>query len=285
MTPRPILFHHGGNSCIGMLHESLTEPASLGLLIVVGGPQYRVGAHRQYLSIARAASKAGFPTFRFDWCGVGDSDGEFKGVDHLGGELVAAANAFRNEVPHLSGIVLWGLCEGASAILLHGHGLPDLQGSIVANPWIDDEGAQSRAKLKHYYLQRLLSWPFWKSLLSGKVSINTSLKHAGSTMRDSRKEADLNSLSVRMAQNAKDVPAILRIASGRDQVNKSFEEAIKQSSHWQMTMAQTQWKTIQLRDADHVFSHPLAQQQVEDATLNFLRERYRLMTEAHHRQE
>ncbi len=49
--------------------------ARLGVLIVVGGPQYRVGSHRQFVLLARALAARGFAAMRFDCTGMGDSDG------------------------------------------------------------------------------------------------------------------------------------------------------------------------------------------------------------------
>ena len=42
-----------------------------GVLIAVGGPQYRLGCHRQFLLLARALAKAGYPVMRFDYRGMG----------------------------------------------------------------------------------------------------------------------------------------------------------------------------------------------------------------------
>ena len=38
---------------------------SLAVLIVVGGPQYRVGSHRQFVLLARALARQGFTAMRF----------------------------------------------------------------------------------------------------------------------------------------------------------------------------------------------------------------------------
>ena len=45
--------------------------ASTGLLLVVGGPQYRVGSHRQFVKLCRAAAANRIPAFRFDVAGMG----------------------------------------------------------------------------------------------------------------------------------------------------------------------------------------------------------------------
>ena len=54
-----------------------------GVLIVVGGPQYRVGSHRQFLLLSRALATAGYPTSRFDFRGMCDRDGEERNFEEV----------------------------------------------------------------------------------------------------------------------------------------------------------------------------------------------------------
>src|SRR4051812_8745475 len=55
---------HGGPR-VGILHRP-ANPNSRGILIVVGGgPQYRVGGHRQLVSWARRMTEQGYAVFRF----------------------------------------------------------------------------------------------------------------------------------------------------------------------------------------------------------------------------
>ena len=46
------------------------QARSLGVVIVVGGPQYRVGSHRQFVLLARQLAAAGIATLRFDCRGM-----------------------------------------------------------------------------------------------------------------------------------------------------------------------------------------------------------------------
>src|SRR5690349_24048098 len=48
---------------------------SRGVLLVVGGPQYRVGSHRQFALLCRRLAGRGVPALRFDYRGMGDADG------------------------------------------------------------------------------------------------------------------------------------------------------------------------------------------------------------------
>jgi pimeloyl-ACP methyl ester carboxylesterase len=124
-----------------------------------------------YEMLARALSETGYSCFRYDRRGVGDSSGEDPRFRGSGPDLKAAAEAFRKEVPGLTRIIGFGLCDGASAIALYG-GEAGLDGLILANPWLveTDEGAPAPAAIRAHYRKRLLSWEGWKRLLTGAVN-------------------------------------------------------------------------------------------------------------------
>src|SRR5450830_1857888 len=94
-------------------------PAARGVLIVVGGPQYRAGSHRQFTLLARSLAEQGIAAMRFDYRGMGDSEGkarDFEGVDN---DIRAAIDAFFAAVPQLREVVIWGLCDAASAAMFY----------------------------------------------------------------------------------------------------------------------------------------------------------------------
>lgn len=70
-----LTFDCGGATLVGIL-EIPQRPARVGVVVVVGGPQYRVGSHRQFVLFGRALAHAGYPVLRFDCTGMGDSGGE-----------------------------------------------------------------------------------------------------------------------------------------------------------------------------------------------------------------
>ena len=63
-------FDCDGESLLGLLHRPAADaPADAeqtGVVIIVGGPQYRAGSHRQFVHLARALAGAGHPVLRFD---------------------------------------------------------------------------------------------------------------------------------------------------------------------------------------------------------------------------
>ena len=102
------------------LAASLDEaPGATGLLIVSGGNEVRSGAHRGMAMLAQRIAGEGYPVFRFDRRGVGDSTGENGGYANSGPDVAAAIAAFRAAAPHVTRIVAFGNCDAASALLLH----------------------------------------------------------------------------------------------------------------------------------------------------------------------
>jgi exosortase A-associated hydrolase 1 len=147
------------------------EGAAQGVLLVIGGSQTRIGSHRMYERLAKGLADKGYACFRFDRRGVGDSSGEDPGFRGSGPDLKAAADVFRTEVPGLTRMIGFGLCDGATALALYGDEV-GLDGLMLANPWLveAEEGAPAPAAIRAHYRKRLLSWEGWKRLLTGAVN-------------------------------------------------------------------------------------------------------------------
>jgi len=143
----------------------------VGLLMVTGGSQTRIGSHRMYERLAKSLSENGYPCFRFDRRGIGDSAGADPGFRGSGPDIAAAAQAFRRAAPGLERILGFGLCDGATALALHGPAA-GLDGFILVNPWLveAEAGEPAPAAIRHHYRKQLTSREGWKKILSGAVS-------------------------------------------------------------------------------------------------------------------
>jgi len=148
-----------------------------GLLLVTGGSQTRVGSHRMYERLAKLLAKQGYPCFRFDRRGVGDSNGGDPGFKGSGPDLAAAAAAFRREQPALRRVFGFGLCDGATALALFGKAA-GLDGLILVNPWLVEAQADAPppAAIRAHYRRLLLSREGWKKILSGAIDWRKLLK-------------------------------------------------------------------------------------------------------------
>ena len=174
------MFECDGDRLIGIL--TLPDaPSSLGVLIVVGGPQYRVGSHRQFVDLARALTHEGYPTFRFDYRGMGDSEGAMRTFEDVEPDIHAAVRAFRTACPNVERLVAFGLCDAASAVLMAAERIDGLAGMILANPWVRRAETLNAAVVRHYYRQRVLSAEFWRKFATGKLHLRYSKRRVRAT--------------------------------------------------------------------------------------------------------
>ena len=166
---RLLSFQCEGLSLAASLDEGVDDT---GVLMVTGGTQVRVGSHRMYEKLARSLAAAGISSFRFDRRGVGDSEGEDPDFRDSGPDIAAAATAFRAEAPRVRHVIGFGLCDGATALALHG-AAAGLDGLILVNPWLADaqSGHPAPAAVRRHYRDRLLSLEGWKKLLRGAVDL------------------------------------------------------------------------------------------------------------------
>jgi exosortase A-associated hydrolase 1 len=153
------------------LGASLDGNGAAGLLIATGGTQTRIGSHRLFERLAFALAEKGIACFRFDRRGVGDSESEDPGWRGSGPDIEAAAAAFRREAPGLERMFGFGLCDGASALALHGAGA-GLAGLVLVNPWLveAEAGEPPAAAVASHYRRQLASLSGWGKMLSGSMS-------------------------------------------------------------------------------------------------------------------
>lgn len=264
----------------GILHQP-QQPVARGVLIVVGGPQYRAGSHRQFVLLARYLAERGIPVMRFDYRGMGDSDGTIRSFEHVGGDLTGAVDLFFEGCPFLKDIVIWGLCDAASAALFYAHQDQRVSGLVLLNPWVRTEQGIAKAYLRHYYLQRLFKLEFWKKLLGGKfnpvASIQSLCEFGKSSLQhmepavakdDSNSSCNLMApLPERMLDGLKHFQGkVLIITSGSDLTAREFLDLIHSSVDWQKTTEAKQVEFFHIENANHTFSTCEWRNQVAEQT-------------------
>lgn len=261
----------------GILHlpPSTAPSRSTALVIVVGGPQYRVGSHRQFVLLARAAAAAGYAVLRFDTRGMGDSDGQHPGFEQLSADLAAAVDALVARLPGISSVALWGLCDGASAALLYVDERrdPRVRGLCLANPWVRSTQTQARVTLRHYYTQRILQPEFWRKLLRGRIG------------REALREFQSNRLAARSGSTAAVTAPfhermlrglvnfegpVMVLLSEHDYTAREFSERTQTDARWQAALRRPRVHLRDLPGADHTFSDAGAQHRAEAETLRWL---------------
>lgn len=189
-----------GQTLRGILHrpEAIAENAP-GVLWLSAGQKVRQGAWRMNVVIARRLAARGVPVLRFDYHGIGDSDGpdhhgdfvmDLYGFIQTGGfreDVAAAARLLRAEVGDRP-LVLGGLCGGAISALFAVPLIEDIAGLFLADlPVTISSAARQRFLEEHpeelirarpaeaetvmaLYLRRLRDPEAWRRLFSGETN-------------------------------------------------------------------------------------------------------------------
>lgn len=252
------------------------QPARRGVMIVVGGPQYRVGSHRQFTLLARSLADQGIPSLRFDYRGMGDSQGAVRSFEDVQDDLRAAVDAFAKAVG-VTEIVVWGLCDAASAALFYAYQDKRVKGVVLLNPWVRTVEGYAKTTIKHYYRDRLFSAGLWKKVLSGRFSMKAaagSLMQLVQTARGDKTPSPASasaSLPDRMLAGLQQFDGkVLLILSGADLTAKEFSDTVAASKPWQHALAHGRVTRHHLDAADHTFSRRAWRDQVAGWTKDWV---------------
>lgn len=283
MKETPVVFSVGGEALLGLVHEP-RQPSRIGVMILVGGPQYRVGSHRQFVLLARRFAAAGIPAFRFDYRGMGDASGDQRDFSAIDADVSAALDAFQARVPGMDRVVVWGLCDAASAALIHAWRDARIAGLVLVNPWVRTEAGLARTYLRHYYFQRLLSPDFWRGLMRGRLRVTESLRSLLRQVRTvtnagGRRPAAAGSapadaglpLPERMAVGWKRYrgPRLV-LLSGNDLTAQEFRDTAGSSPAWRGLLDEPLVSLQELPEANHTFSRREWREQMAAWTLSWI---------------
>ena len=136
----PVLFAAGNDSLFGMWTEP-RGPRSGVAVTMVPGAGYLSSSHRNrmYVRLARALAAQGHHVLRFDYHGVGESDGTVAGFS-LDAPFTSDAEAAIRwvEAQGLTRHVLVGSCFGARTMLAAAASVRDLRGVVLVSPPVRD---------------------------------------------------------------------------------------------------------------------------------------------------
>lgn len=258
---RVLAFDCEGESLIGVL-SSAPGPAPRGVLIVVGGPQYRAGSHRQFTLLARHLAGHGVPAFRFDYRGMGDSAGAARTFEQVDGDTRCAIDRFFGAVPGLKDVVIWGLCDAASAALFYAHRDARVSGLVLLNPWVHTEQGEARAYLRHYYVKRLFQAGLWQKIVRGEFSLRRAAGSLGKLVMTAIGRGPVEDRSTALAplpQRMEDglrrfSGRVLLVLSGNDLVAQEFKDLVAGSPGWQRLLGSGRVTRRDLAQANHTFA-------------------------------
>lgn len=165
---RLISFPCDDATLIGTLDEGVQRT---GLLIVSGGNEPRMGAHRGQAQLAARIGARGYPVFRFDRRGVGDSEGVNGGWESSAPDIAAAVTTFTQQAG-CARIVGFGNCDAASALAMFGQAA-GLDGVLLSNPWLTEEAdaLPPAAAIRRHYARQLTNPAGWLRLMRGAVDL------------------------------------------------------------------------------------------------------------------
>jgi exosortase A-associated hydrolase 1 len=271
----PLSFDCAGSQLLGIvtMPTAVARP-HVGVIIIVGGPQYRVGSHRQFVQLARALADAGVPCLRFDYRGMGDSDGEPRTFEDIDEDLRAAVDAFTSTT-RVSNVFLWGLCDGATAALTYSASDPRVAGVVAANPWARSTASEASVRLMHYYARRFVSRSFWAKFLRGRVNVNRAMSEMNqaaraATQRPAARNDDGYLQRLHAAWLAFERP-VLVLLSENDLTAREFEHWVRSHRRRRHVLEARVTTIHRFEGADHTFSDAMRAAAVADATIQWTR--------------
>ena len=284
----PFVFSCQSDDLIGVIHQPEVT-SNIGVLVVVGGPQYRVGSHRQFVLLARMLADNGISVMRFDYRGMGDSSGLVCDFSDIDDDIRSAIDEFYLQCSDLTGVVIWGLCDAASASAFYAYQDKRVKGLVLLNPWVFTEQGAAKTYLKHYYLQRLCSPALWRKVFSFQFDYQKSFSSIAlmlkkivlpsienaSLMRQG--VIDLVDPNLSLPDRVRDCllrfkSPILFILSGRDLTADEFRGVVKSCEKWQLLLEGCEVSTVDLAGMDHTFSSQKWRDEVSQITLKWVKE-------------
>ncbi|HEX7712106.1 MAG TPA: hydrolase 1, exosortase A system-associated [Sphingomonadaceae bacterium] len=256
MARRHIAFRCEGTELVGTLDEAA---GTAGLLIVSGGNETRAGAFSGQAQLAARIAAAGYPVFRFDRRGVGDSAGENRGFRESAADIAAALTAFRAECPAVARVAGFGNCDAASALMLSNDA--GFDALVLANPWTiedADDLTPPPAAVRARYADKLRNRKELMRLLTGKVSVSKLVRGIVHALRPAPPPSSLaQQLKAGLARFAGPTAILL---AGRDRTAQMFEAAWDKADH----------RISRLPDASHAFVEPHAREWLAERVLSAL---------------
>ena len=139
-------------------------PQAPHVLLLTTGILHRVGTGRLWVSLARALGAAGFPSLRFDYSGIGDSERrrDVASMRECTARDIADAIAYLGKTRGAERFVLIGLCSGAYDALL----AAQEERRVVGIVMIDMPGPfHTWRHTAHHLLARALRPASWRNPL------------------------------------------------------------------------------------------------------------------------
>tara|TARA_R110000772_G_scaffold61838_9_gene139144 strand:- start:448 stop:1284 length:837 start_codon:yes stop_codon:yes gene_type:complete len=248
---------------------------STGLLIVSGGNEIKAGAHSGMAKLAQAIAAQGFPVFRYDRRGIGESSGTNEGFLGSEADILAAAHYFRKANPHVDKVIAFGNCDAATALALFGKEAP-IHRFLLANPWViettdsnasDAPTAPPPSAIRSRYWERLKNPQSLIDLFTGKID----LRKLARGLKQATQKQENTSLSMRLKDGLEGLNKPCRILlADKDTTARAFLAAWN-SKDFTATRALPNITTETINSASHSFADEHSKKWLESRILETLR--------------
>lgn len=291
-----------------MLHQpSANARTDLGVLLLSPGVKMRLGPQCLYRRMTDAFVRAGFTVFRFDFYGIGDSEGEISETalvdfyNHIEvGRYVADTLDALDWMQRHTGVakvIASGLCGGAVTGLLAGEHDPRIAGllGLGITPILASRAADASAYMtvselntmrKGYFknLASLTSWvrlltlqsdyrTLWRSLIKPIMrKVKTpALSPAASPAEPDNANPRFPPAFFRMLESQR---SILLVFSGADRLYAEFQEKFVARYRERLTSFAGRYALHVVPNANHVLSSREWEQEMLDVSTRWLAQNY-----------
>ncbi|MCW8934256.1 MAG: hypothetical protein OQK98_05990 [Gammaproteobacteria bacterium] len=291
-----------GNMLFGILEKpDKAIDRSIGVLLLSPGIKMRVAPHQLYNKMSKKLTSLGFTVFRFDFYGLGDSEGivDEKLLADLYGSIqigryvddTKCAIDWLSSQCYLEKFILAGLCGGAVTGLLEartddrvigllGLGIPViLDGSNVDSSKYLTTGQMDR--LHQGYINRLFSIKSWLRLLSFQSDfkvifkiLKSKLYKQNESKTEKVKNAPVDNTNPFFAEAMFDCMdrqcKVLYIFSGSDRLAWEYEEKFEKIYQERLNGYGNIYKSVTIDEANHILTMPKWQNEMLDLSEQWL---------------
>ena len=285
-------FHCGPGPGYGIVHTPpgpSSKWSTTGVVFVNAGVRSRRGPQRLYVRFARRLCQAGYPVWRFDPPGIGDSPGDVadpadyreKFCDSL--DCNRAAISALHEAAPIERVTLFGLCGGAYGAMMTAVVDSRVAQVMLAGMPVQDLGNLTPESMSDIatqdYFTKIFQWKSWHRLISGKTNYRWLFRAMGRLATGRYRRPDLNeSLLDASSRFVGNGGKALFLYGGRDPLYPPFADAYLPRLTRSADSA-TSCRTHLVPDANHVFSQIHWQDELIERSIRWLDEQCAATTE------
>lgn len=306
----PVTFpNRQGHRLFGMLTEPEHPRQDVAIVLLAAGVKARVGPHRLYHQMSAFFADLGFRVLRFDFHGIGDSEGvieepqlaDFYGSVAVGRYIDDTTSAvdFLCAATGVQQVIVGGLCGGAITGLLAGANHPRVAGLFgVGLPITVDGSNVDKVKfmsagqlegIRGKYLRKILSPSAWLRLLSMKTDFRLLFKSllvrrpakpapqpenrpgTSAPVDEGNMNPHFRPQLLRMLRNRRPV---LLLFSESDRLYAEFNERFVQPHGFDVSAYDGLLDVAVVAEANHVFTFPEWQREMLEKSRTWVEARF-----------